>query len=114
MSADFWDYLQQMVETSQIVIDRAKGSNHPRFAGRAYPVDYGYLKGTTSIDLGGVDIWKGSLDLHQVVGALLTVDLLKRDTELKIIIDCDVDEIQSILNFVNSDKMRAIFIKRDK
>ncbi len=113
MSDEFWDYLQQLVETSKIVIDRPKGSMHHRYPTGSYPVHYGYLKGTTSIDTGGVDIWVGSLGEHRVVGALCTVDLLKRDTELKIIYDCAEDEINAILDYINVDKMRAIYIVRD-
>jgi inorganic pyrophosphatase len=113
MSRDFWDYLQRLVETSEIEIDRPKGSTHKRFKNSPYPVDYGFLSGTTSIDSGGVDIWLGSLGENKVVGALCTVDLYKRDTELKIIYDCTEGEIQSIIEFINTDQMRAIYIKKE-
>jgi inorganic pyrophosphatase len=113
MKHDFWDYLQQLVDTSQIMIDRPKGSTHYRYPDSIYPVDYGFLEGTTSIDSGGVDIWVGSLGEKKVVGALCTVDLLKRDTELKILLDCKYDEIQAIIHLVNTDQMRAIFVKKD-
>jgi inorganic pyrophosphatase len=108
------EFLQQLVEGSQIVIDRPKGSTHHRYVNNSYPVDYGFLDGTTSMDAGGVDIWVGSLDRKKVVGALCTVDLLKRDTELKILYDYTDDEIQAILSFVNTDKMQAIFVKKIK
>jgi inorganic pyrophosphatase len=39
------------------------------------------------MDGGGVDIWVGSLGKKQLVGVLCTVDLLKRDTELKVMYD---------------------------
>jgi inorganic pyrophosphatase len=110
MNQEFIDYLQQLVDTSQIVIDRPKGSTHPRFPGKEYPVDYGYLQGTTSIDSSGVDMWVGSLGKQKIVGVLCTVDLLKRDTELKILLDCSDEEIRLIQNFVNDRDMRAIFI----
>ena len=113
MNQDFWEYLECLVETSEIEIDRPKGSTHKRFKNGAYPVDYGFLRGTTSIDSGGVDIWVGCMGKKQVVGALCTVDLYKRDTELKIIYDCTEEEIQSIIEFINTDQMRAIFIKKD-
>jgi len=112
MKHDFWDLLQQLVNTNLITIDRPKGSTHPRYPGRRYPVDYGFLAGTTSIDAGEVDIWVGSQSEKRVVGALCTVDLLKRDTELKIVIDCSDEEIHAIMNFVNTTQMQAIFIKR--
>jgi inorganic pyrophosphatase len=112
MSRDFWDYLQDLIDSSQIVIDRPKGSIHPRFPNSRYPVDYGYLKETTSIDGSGVDIWVGSIRNSKIVGVLCTVDLLKRDTELKIIYNCTKDEIDTIVNFVNTEYMRAIFVAR--
>jgi inorganic pyrophosphatase len=111
MNLEFIGYLQQLVDTSQIVIDRPKGSSHPRFHGKEYPVDYGYLQGTSSIDSSGVDIWIGSSGMKKVVGILCTVDLLKRDTELKILVDCTDAEIEHILDFVNDKDMRAIKIK---
>jgi len=112
MNHEFWEYLQRLVETSQIVLDRPKGSTHPRHKQQPYPVSYGYLAGTTAIDAGGVDIWVGSLKEKKVVGALCTVDLLKRDTELKILYDCTEDEITKIMHFVNSDQMQGFYIKR--
>jgi len=56
----------------------------------------------------------GSLDGIKVVGALCTVDLLKRDTELKILYDCTEVEIQAIINFVNIDQMRAIYVEKEE
>jgi inorganic pyrophosphatase len=111
MNQDFWEYLQQLVDTSQIIIDRPRGSTHHRFPKGGYPVNYGYLSDTTSIDSGGVDIWVGSLGEKKVVGALCTTDLLKRDTELKIIYDCTEAEIQAIISFVNIGQMRAICVE---
>jgi len=112
MKQEFWEYLQRLVDSSEIVFDRPKGTTHHRFPNDPYPADYGFLKGTTSLDCGGVDIWVGSLGKKKVVGVLCTVDLLKRDTELKIVYDCTNDEIQSIVNFINYHQMRALFMER--
>jgi inorganic pyrophosphatase len=112
MNHDFWDYLQKVVASNEIVIDRPQGSTHHRYPQGSYPVDYGYLRGTTAMD-GGGDIWVGTLDYQEVVGILGCVDLSKKDTELKIIYDCNEDEIQSILDFVNVGQMRAIYIKKE-
>ena len=68
------------------------------------------MKETTSIDGSGVDIWVGSIGKRKIVGVLCTVDLLKRDSEVKIIYDCTEDEIDTIVKFVNVNMMRAIFI----
>ena len=111
MSEEFWDYCNRLVKECQIQIDRPKGSIHPRFLNSKYPVDYGYLAGTTAVDGGGIDIWLGSSSKGTVVGVLCTVDLLKKDAELKILYDCTDEEIQSVVNFINSGEMRGIFIK---
>jgi inorganic pyrophosphatase len=113
MSQEFWDYLQKLVDTSEIVIDRPAGSTHPRYPNGTYPVSYGYLVGTAAIDGGGVDIWVGSLADKKVVGALCTVDLFKRDTELKILYNCTDEEISAIMRYVNVNQMRAVYIKRE-
>jgi inorganic pyrophosphatase len=112
MNKEFWEYLQHLVDSSRIMIDRPKGSIHPRYPQRPYPVSYGYLEGTKAMDSGGVDIWVGSLKDNMVVGALCTVDLQKRDTELKIMYDCSDEEINAILRFVNHDQMRAELLKK--
>jgi inorganic pyrophosphatase len=113
MNNDFWEYLLRLVETSEIEIDRPKGSTHQRYPNGTYPVSYCFLKCTRSMYKGGVDIWVGSLGEKKVVGALCTVDLFKRDTELKIIYDCTDEEIQSIIEFINVDQMRGMVIKKE-
>ncbi len=113
MNDEFWDYLQTLVETSHIVLDRPKGSQHPRFNQNTYPVNYGYLEGTTSIDSGGVDIWVGTLGSKTIVGVLCTVDLHKKDTELKILYDCTENEVNLILDFLNHEQMRSVPLLRN-
>jgi inorganic pyrophosphatase len=51
----FWKAVDSLVLESEIVIDRPKGSHHPRYPEIVYPVDYGYLKNTTSMDGSGSD-----------------------------------------------------------
>lgn len=57
---DFWNALDQLVNTSEIVIDRPKGSSHPKYPDFVYKLDYGYLKNTSSMDGAGIDVWVGS------------------------------------------------------
>ena len=56
----FWKALDTLAAESTVIIDRPKGSVHPKFADLIYPLDYGYLQGTASMDGEGVDIWLGS------------------------------------------------------
>ena len=50
MRPDFWSHLDRLVESCGLVIDRPKGTAHPRYPDLIYPVDYGYLDGTTAME----------------------------------------------------------------
>ena len=63
---DFWKAIDALVSSGKIVIDRPKGSLHPRFPNIKYEVDYGYIENTSSMDGGGIDVWLGSLVDKQV------------------------------------------------
>lgn len=60
MNQEFWTVLEELVGQSDVVIDRPKGSAHPKFPHTIYPVDYGYLQNTTSMDGEGIDVWVGT------------------------------------------------------
>lgn len=110
VSDSFWDYLDQMVASCSIIIDRPFKSPHPDYPETVYPRDYGYLDGTTSIDGGGVDVWLGVSGSHDVSAIIMTVDLHKRDAEIKMLLGCDDAEMQLILDFQNGRSMRALLI----
>lgn len=57
---EFWELLENVINQCSMVIDRPKGTPHPRYSDTIYPLDYGYLSGTEALDGGGVDIWIGS------------------------------------------------------
>ncbi|UCC17051.1 MAG: hypothetical protein JSU58_00415 [Dehalococcoidales bacterium] len=110
---EFWEAVDTLVHESQVVIDRPKGTHHPRFPSIVYPVDYGYLKNTTSPDGNGIDVWRGT-DLTEDVNAIIcTVDLMKKDSEIKLLLGCTDEEKQTILDFHNeSEYMKGILIVR--
>jgi inorganic pyrophosphatase len=111
---DFWLALDKLVSKSKIIIDRPRGSHHPKYTAFVYPVDYGFLEGTSSMDGGGIDVWKG-MDGESIDAIVCTVDLMKRDSEIKILIGCSDDEKQLILDaHNNSEYMKGILIRRDK
>ena len=112
---DFWKAIDTLVSTGKIVIDRPKGSLHPRFSNIKYEVDYGYIENTTSMDGGGIDIWVGSLAEKKVNAIICTVDLMKKDSEIKLLIGCSEDEINTVYEFHNdSDFMKGILIRREE
>ena len=60
MNSEFWNAIDELVKNTEIVIDRPKGTAHPRHPDFIYKVDYGYLKETTSMDGAGIDVWVGN------------------------------------------------------
>ncbi|HEU4745592.1 MAG TPA: inorganic diphosphatase, partial [Anaerolineales bacterium] len=98
--------IARLLMTNSLVIDRPRGSRHPRYPSVIYPLDYGYLENTTSSDGGGIDVWLGSLNtvvnkdsVKTLTGILCTFDKLKRDAEIKLLIECSIEDIQIIRDF---------------
>jgi F420 biosynthesis protein FbiB-like protein len=110
---EFWDYIDRLVAGSKLVIDRPRGARHPRYPELVYPLDYGYLDGTVAADGGGIDIWSGSLAPPLATSVVMTVDLNKRDAELKILLGCTETEMETILAFHNDQMMRAFLVRRE-
>ena len=109
---EFWKALDELVNQSEIVIDRPKGSAHPGFPDFIYRVDYGYLKDTASMDGAGIDIWVGSAE-KRVDAVICIVDLLKRDSEIKILIGCTEEEKMEVYRTHNETQhMKGIIIHR--
>ena len=112
MDQAFWEGIDRLVEESEIIIDRPKGSAHPRYPDYIYPLDYGYLKDTSSMDGGGIDVWVGSGE-RKADAIVCTVDLLKKDSEIKILIGCTEEEKTIIYETHNeSAYMKGILIRR--
>jgi len=112
MSADFWSFLDRLIVSSKVVVDRPRGSRHPRYPELVYPLDYGYLEGTTAGDGDGIDVWLGASKKRAVTGVLLTIDLVKRDAEVKLTLGCTAEERLIALKFLKSQFMQAILIDR--
>jgi inorganic pyrophosphatase len=109
----FWETVDSLVNSSKVVIDRPKGTRHPRFPSITYPVDYGYLENTTSPDGGGIDVWRGTDAAGKIDAIICTIDLMKKDSEIKLLIGCTPDERKMILEFHNeSEYMKGILIER--
>jgi inorganic pyrophosphatase len=110
---DFWNYLDILVQESRIVIDIPKGTTNNRFPEGPYSFNYGHLENTSSMDKEGIDIYTGS-DSNRVINAIIcTIDLMKRDSEIKILYGCnqkETNEIESIYNYFPS--MKGMLVKR--
>lgn len=109
---DFWRALDSLVDNSEIVIDRPKGTAYPKYPDFIYKVDYGYLKNTSSMDGAGIDVWIGSGE-KKIDAIMCIVDLMKRDSEIKILIGCTEEEKQIVYQTHNeTEYMKGILIRR--
>lgn len=113
MSTEFWSRLDDLINASDIVIDRPKGTRHPKYPDVVYPVDYGYLKDTIAADGNEIDVWSGTAARRDLTAIAATVDTLKKDTEIKLIIGCTEIEILIVEEFYNNQYMSAIIIRRE-
>lgn len=111
-NAEFWNALDELVNRSEIIIDRPKGTAHPKYPNFIYQVDYGYLKDTASMDGAGIDVWVGSGET-KIDAIMCIVDLMKNDSEIKILIGCTEEEKGIIYQTHNeTEYMKGILIRR--
>lgn len=112
---EFWKMLDKLAGNSAIVIDRPKHSRHPEYPDIIYPLDYGYLAGTSSADGEEIDLWLGSLPEKKLTAFFVTVDPLKRDCEVKLMLGCTEEEIDLVDHFFNDyASMKAILVRREE
>ena len=110
----FWSALDTLAAASELVIDRPKDSAHPRYPAFIYPLDYGYLKDTASMDGGGIDVWLGSDPAGKIDAVMCIVDLVKRDSEMKILMGCTEEEKTVVYQVHNeTESMKGVLIRRD-
>jgi len=113
MQASFWTHLEALVASSEIVIDRPSGSSHPRYPSIVYPLDYGYLEGTSGGDGNEIDVWRGSLPEGRLDAVVCTVDVMKRDAEVKLLLGCSPTDKRAVLKFHNTKYMSAMLVERE-
>src|SRR6476620_2096241 len=111
-SQAFWHALDTLVASSEIIIDRPRGTAHPRYPDKIYPLDYVYLQGTSSNDGDGIDVWIGMQAEKRACAIIVNVDLHKRDSEIKILLGCTQEERQVILDIHNQGKQLGMLIER--
>lgn len=109
---EFWNAIDELVSNSEIVIDRPKGTSHLKYPDFIYRVDYGYLKDTSSMDGAGIDVWVESGE-KKVDAIMCIVDLMKKDSEIKILMGCTGEEKRIVYETHNETQfMKGILICR--
>lgn len=108
-----WQLWEQLIESNGIVIDRPEGGRHPRYPEIVYPIDYGYIEGTSGTDLEEVDVFVGSAS-SGLLGGIVTDDFRRGDREMKLIYNCSAREVYVVNGFLNfaPDLMRAWLVLR--
>jgi inorganic pyrophosphatase len=77
-----------------------------------YPLDYGFVPGTRGGDGQELDIFVGTARERSVVGLVETVDLVKNDTEIKLLFQMTPSEIAIVHDFLNASGMRTHLVQR--
>jgi len=112
-NAYFWQKLDTLYLSSDLVLDKPKGTVHKRFSNLVYPVDYGYFREVTETDEEHIRVFKGSLKSTSVEAIVVCVDILKKDIEVKLLVGCSSEEELSILEFLNqTDFQKAVVLRR--
>ncbi|MDP9842341.1 hypothetical protein [Streptosporangium lutulentum] len=107
-----WEQADLLVSTAEIVVDRPAGSAHPKVGSFVYPLDYGFLRGTQGGDGEGIDVWIGSAAAPAVTAVACTVDLVKRNSEVKFLWRCSPEEIATVGRFYEPQPQAAVMIRR--
>jgi inorganic pyrophosphatase len=104
---NFSAYLAYLGQTVDVVIDRPLGSEHPRYQGFRYLVNYGYLPGTKAGDGEEIDVYvlgvAGPLEVFR--GRVIAVIERRDDMEAKLVaapeeMQFTREEIQEAVRFV--------------
>jgi inorganic pyrophosphatase len=112
MPQEFWSRLDELLAAHELVLDRPRGTPHPRYPDLVFPLDYGYLAGTSGGDGDGIDVWRGSAAHTGLVAIVCTVDMKKRDAEYKLVIGATEADLRTIEAFHNGLYMSAILLRR--
>ena len=109
----FWQKLDTLLLSSEIVIERPKNSAHPEYPNLIYPLDYGYFADTISGDGACTDVFRGSKKTKHINAIIIAVDILKKDIEAKVLLGCTSEEEMIVLQFLNqTDFQKTVLIRR--
>jgi len=98
-----WADWARCIEDRGVTLDRPAHSAHPEYPSVVYPLDYGFVPGTTSTDGEPVDVFVGS-GTEGLVAALLTTDHRQQTRQVKLLLDCTPPEVYTAHGFINYDR----------
>lgn len=112
-NAFFWQKVDTLYLSSNLVISRRKGETHPQFKNLIYPVDYGHLQDTIGTNTEGVSVYVGTGKINDITGIVIAADILMKTIDIKILVGCNEEETYDVLHFLNStDFQKTVLIRR--
>ena len=71
----------------EVIVDRPRGTQHPKWPNLIYPIDYGYLPGTIGGDGDPIDVYLLEPYSHDLEGKATVVGIIDRydDDEFKLV-----------------------------
>lgn len=109
-----WHAWDAAIRSAGVVIERSKGTPHPRYPASIYPVAYGFIPGTVGGDGDPVDVFVGSACRSGLTGLIATRDAVKQDTEVKLLWNVSDAETAAALAFHNAGGMTAHLVPRPR
>ncbi|MBR2702002.1 MAG: Inorganic pyrophosphatase [Erysipelotrichaceae bacterium] len=110
-NAYFWQKLDTLYLSGDLIIDRPKGTSHPSYSNLIYPVDYGHLKDIQNSE--HIACYRGSEKASAIKAMVVCADILNKDIEVKLLVGCNEKEERDILGFLNqTDFQKSAIIRR--
>ena len=111
-SALFWQKVDTLYLSSDIVITRKKMVADPKFPDIQYPCNYGYLKTLSkdSEDLVPCFVGEGP---REVTAIIICANILRKKLESLVLIGTNGEEEEKVLRFMNQTEFqKSIIIRR--
>lgn len=106
-----WSVFDRLIKQNGFTIDRPKNTRHPRYKQRIYPFDYGYINNTIGSDGSEIDTFIGEKSLG-LVGVVFTEDSIKKDKEIKLLLNMDYNQAITVEKFLNYKGLKGKLIWR--
>lgn len=112
-NAYFWQKIDTLFLSSDLVMDKPKGTAHQEYHNLIYPVDYGHLKSVGGEIDESIGLYRGTGSQKIIDTIVVCVDILKKDVEVKLLMGCTEQEERIILEFLNqTDFQKTILVRR--
>ena len=110
-NAFFWQKLDTLWYGSSFKLTQNVGENHSIYLNVIFPVAFGYLQDTTS-SAQGIRAFRGGAKGKGIRSLVIATDILNKEVEVILLIDCNEEEENKILHFLNQMEFQKTIIAR--